>query len=128
VVLEAPSQDSLGALPWDREERPCSPSPWKKSYPQDQLFSLLRFSFNRRMTVTLGAHNVRKRECTQQKIKVEKYILPPNYNVSSKFNDIVLLKVSLFFLPISSLPSLTLLLAQTFKFSLVQSISLELNC
>ena len=80
------------------------------------------------MTVTLRAHNVRKRECTQQKIKVEKYILPPNYNVSSKFNDIVLLKVSLFFLPISSLPSLTLLLAQTFKFSLVQSISLELNC
>nr|Q00356.1 RecName: Full=Mast cell protease-like protein; Flags: Precursor [Mus musculus]AAA39990.1 mast cell protease-like [Mus musculus] len=47
----------------------------------------------RRMTVTLGAHNVRKRECTQQKIKVEKYILPPNYNVSSKFNDIVLLKL-----------------------------------
>ncbi|XP_021037346.1 mast cell protease-like protein isoform X2 [Mus caroli] len=46
----------------------------------------------RRMTVTLGAHNVRKRECTQQKIKVEKYILPPNYNVSSKSNDIVLLK------------------------------------
>ncbi|NP_001348566.1 mast cell protease 10 isoform 2 [Mus musculus] len=46
-----------------------------------------------RMTVTLGAHNVRKRECTQQKIKVEKYILPPNYNVSSKFNDIVLLKL-----------------------------------
>ena len=29
VVLGAPSQVSLGTLPWDREERPCSPSPWK---------------------------------------------------------------------------------------------------
>ncbi|XP_021058837.1 mast cell protease-like protein [Mus pahari] len=47
----------------------------------------------RRITVTLGAHDVRKRESTQQKIKVEKYILPPNYNVSSKLHDILLLKL-----------------------------------
>ncbi|XP_052047347.1 mast cell protease 4-like [Apodemus sylvaticus] len=47
----------------------------------------------RRITVTLGAHNLHKRESTQQKIKVEKQIIHPKYNASSKLHDIMLLKL-----------------------------------
>ncbi|XP_031217799.1 mast cell protease-like protein [Mastomys coucha] len=47
----------------------------------------------RRITVTLGAHDVHKRESTQLKINVEKQIFYPNYNVSSKLHDIMLLKL-----------------------------------
>ncbi|XP_052047346.1 mast cell protease 4-like [Apodemus sylvaticus] len=47
----------------------------------------------REIIVTLGAHNVNKREPTQQKIKVEKQIIHPKYNSSSYLNDIMLLKL-----------------------------------
>ncbi|XP_052047351.1 mast cell protease 4-like [Apodemus sylvaticus] len=47
----------------------------------------------REITVTLGAHNVKNRESTQQKIKVEKQITHPKLDSSSKLNDIMLLKL-----------------------------------
>ncbi|XP_052047344.1 mast cell protease 4-like [Apodemus sylvaticus] len=47
----------------------------------------------RAITVILGAHNVSKRESTQQKIKVEKQIIHPKFDSSSKLNDIMLLKL-----------------------------------
>ncbi|XP_031217274.1 mast cell protease 1-like [Mastomys coucha] len=47
----------------------------------------------REITVTLGAHDVSKREFTQQKIKVEKQIMHPNFNLNSLLNDIMLLKL-----------------------------------
>lgn len=47
----------------------------------------------REITVILGAHDVRKRESTQQKIKVEKQIVHPNYNFYSNLHDIMLLKL-----------------------------------
>ncbi|XP_052590241.1 mast cell protease 4-like [Peromyscus californicus insignis] len=47
----------------------------------------------REITVTLGAHDVSKKEPTQQKIKVKKQIVHPNYNFYSNLNDIMLLKL-----------------------------------
>ncbi|XP_028643229.1 mast cell protease 4-like [Grammomys surdaster] len=47
----------------------------------------------REITVTLGAHDVSKRESTQQKIKVENQIVHPKYNFQSKLHDIMLLKL-----------------------------------
>ncbi|XP_031217797.1 mast cell protease 1 [Mastomys coucha] len=47
----------------------------------------------REITVTLGAHDVSKRESTQQKIKVEKQIVHKNYNSLSNLHDIMLLKL-----------------------------------
>ncbi|NP_001163937.1 mast cell protease 3 precursor [Rattus norvegicus] len=45
------------------------------------------------ITVILGAHDMSKRESTQQKIKVEKQIFYPKYNFFSNFHDIMLLKL-----------------------------------
>uniref|UniRef100_F1LUV4 Mast cell protease 4-like 1 n=1 Tax=Rattus norvegicus TaxID=10116 RepID=F1LUV4_RAT len=56
-------------------------------------FVLTAAHCNGEITVTLGAHNMSKRESTQQKIKVEKQIFFPNYNFSSKLHDIKLLKL-----------------------------------
>ncbi|XP_050999115.1 mast cell protease 4 [Acomys russatus] len=47
----------------------------------------------RKITVTLGAHDVSKTESTQQKIKVKKQIVHPNYNFYSNLHDIMLLKL-----------------------------------
>ncbi|KAL6076006.1 hypothetical protein STEG23_007613 [Scotinomys teguina] len=47
----------------------------------------------REITVTLGAHDVSKKEPTQQKIKVKNQIVHPNYNFYSNLNDIMLLKL-----------------------------------
>ncbi|XP_055473892.1 mast cell protease 1 [Psammomys obesus] len=47
----------------------------------------------REITVTLGAHDVNKKESTQQKIKVEKQIAHPSYNFYSNLHDIMLLKL-----------------------------------
>ncbi|GAB1298922.1 Mast cell protease 4 [Apodemus speciosus] len=47
----------------------------------------------REITVILGAHNVSKRESTQQKIKAEKLIVHPKYNSSDCLHDIMLLKL-----------------------------------
>ncbi|XP_034354283.1 mast cell protease 4 [Arvicanthis niloticus] len=47
----------------------------------------------REITVTLGAHDVSKKESTQQKIKVEKQIVHPKYNFNSNLHDIMLLKL-----------------------------------
>ncbi|KAL1781098.1 mast cell protease 1-like [Sigmodon hispidus] len=47
----------------------------------------------REITVTLGAHDVSKTESTQQKIKVEKQIVHPDYNTYSNLHDIMLLKL-----------------------------------
>ncbi|XP_028643212.1 mast cell protease 4-like [Grammomys surdaster] len=47
----------------------------------------------REITVTLGAHDVSKRESTQQNIKAEKQIIHPNYDSNSNLHDIMLLKL-----------------------------------
>ncbi|EDM14309.1 mast cell peptidase 2 [Rattus norvegicus] len=47
----------------------------------------------REITVILGAHDVRKRESTQQKIKVEKQIIHESYNSVPNLHDIMLLKL-----------------------------------
>lgn len=47
----------------------------------------------RLMNVTLGAHNVRKQEKTQQVITVRQAICHPDYNPKSFSNDIMLLKL-----------------------------------
>ncbi|XP_031217800.1 mast cell protease 1-like [Mastomys coucha] len=47
----------------------------------------------REITVTLGAHDVSKRESTQQKIKVEKQIPHPKFDYNSPLDDIMLLKL-----------------------------------
>ncbi|CAH6830732.1 mast cell protease 4 [Phodopus roborovskii] len=47
----------------------------------------------REITVILGAHDVSKTESTQQKIKVKKQIVHPNYSFYSNLNDIMLLKL-----------------------------------
>lgn len=45
------------------------------------------------MNVTLGAHNIKKPEKTQQVIPVKKAIPHPEYNRINHSNDIMLLKV-----------------------------------
>nr|XP_045010869.1 mast cell protease 4-like [Jaculus jaculus] len=47
----------------------------------------------REITVTLGAHNVRKKESTQQKLKVIEQIVHPDYHFFTNINDIMLLKL-----------------------------------
>ncbi|XP_002717971.2 chymase-like isoform X2 [Oryctolagus cuniculus] len=47
----------------------------------------------RHITVTLGAHDVVKKESTWQKIDVVKQFVHPNYNSYTKLNDIMLLKL-----------------------------------
>ncbi|XP_049624168.1 chymase [Suncus etruscus] len=45
------------------------------------------------ITVTLGAHNVKKKEDTQQKIEVAEQFIHPKYNEFTIRNDIMLLKL-----------------------------------
>ncbi|CAM4646189.1 mast cell protease 1A isoform X1 [Caretta caretta] len=45
------------------------------------------------ITVTLGAHNIRQRERSQQKIPVRRQILHPRYNRDTISNDIMLLQL-----------------------------------
>ncbi|XP_066131597.1 mast cell protease 1A-like [Saccopteryx bilineata] len=45
------------------------------------------------ITVTLGAHNIKKKEGTQQVIKVKEAIPHPNYDPDTKANDIMLLQL-----------------------------------
>ncbi|XP_021044957.1 mast cell protease 2-like, partial [Mus pahari] len=47
----------------------------------------------REITVTLGAHNINKKESTQQTIKTEKQIVHPRFQKDSGVNDIMLLKL-----------------------------------
>nr|KAF6386941.1 hypothetical protein mMyoMyo1_006122 [Myotis myotis] len=47
----------------------------------------------RSITVTLGAHNIEKREKTQQKIPVKTAFPHPDYNKSKRSNDIMLLQL-----------------------------------
>lgn len=51
---------------------------------------------NSSITVTLGAHNVKKKEDTQQKIEVIEQYIHPKYNEFTVLNDIMLLKVTIF--------------------------------
>ncbi|XP_054137567.1 cathepsin G-like [Melozone crissalis] len=46
-----------------------------------------------RVTVILGAHNVNRRERTQQKIRVGQWVIHPEYSHKDLKNDIVLLKL-----------------------------------
>ncbi|XP_019490439.1 PREDICTED: mast cell protease 3-like [Hipposideros armiger] len=45
------------------------------------------------ITVTLGAHNIKQKEETQQKILVKKAIIHPDYNYPQCANDIMLLQL-----------------------------------
>nr|XP_008510468.1 PREDICTED: granzyme B(G,H)-like [Equus przewalskii] len=57
-------------------------------HPITSLYFLCRL-----MNVTLGAHNIRKQEKTQQVITVRQAIHHPDYNPKSFSNDIMLLKL-----------------------------------
>ncbi|XP_054505776.2 cathepsin G-like [Agelaius phoeniceus] len=46
-----------------------------------------------RVTVTLGAHNIRREEESQQKIRAAKWVIHPKYSPDDFKNDIVLLKL-----------------------------------
>ncbi|XP_044842057.1 mast cell protease 1A-like [Mauremys mutica] len=46
-----------------------------------------------KITVTLGAHNIREREQSQHKISVSRQILHPRYNKKTYKNDIMLLQL-----------------------------------
>ncbi|NXV55431.1 CATG protein, partial [Molothrus ater] len=46
-----------------------------------------------RVTVILGAHNINKRERSQQKIRVGQWVIHPEYSPDDLKNDIVLLKL-----------------------------------
>lgn len=45
------------------------------------------------INVTLGAHNIRKREGCWQEICVRNVVIHPNFNYNKRFNDIMLLKL-----------------------------------
>lgn len=51
------------------------------------------FSDKYEMTVVLGAHDITKKENSQQRIEVAEYIRHPNYNEGHGY-DIMLLKVN----------------------------------
>ncbi|KAK2506758.1 hypothetical protein MC885_009676 [Smutsia gigantea] len=74
------------------------------------------------ISVTLGAHNIKEQERTQQVIPVRRAIPHPDYNHKNFSNDIMLLQVrrppccscpgsTLFPLPLGPVPSLLLTLA-----------------
>ncbi|NXA89314.1 DDN1 protein, partial [Melanocharis versteri] len=46
-----------------------------------------------KITVILGAHNIGKREPSQQRFRVGRWVIHPNYSHAEKINDIVLLKL-----------------------------------
>uniref|UniRef100_A0A8C3NG77 Uncharacterized protein n=1 Tax=Geospiza parvula TaxID=87175 RepID=A0A8C3NG77_GEOPR len=60
-----------------------------------------------KVTVTLGAHNIRRQERSQQKIRAGKWVIHPQYSRKDGKNDIVLLKVwpNTSFLPEGSPPA-----------------------
>lgn len=60
--------------------------------------------------VTLGAHNIRKKEDTWQKLKVIKQFPHPKYDDLTLRHDIMLLKVIISFSPVSTSCSLSFLL------------------
>lgn len=45
------------------------------------------------ITVTLGAHNIKKEELSQQKFHIGRWVIHPNYSGDTLANDIMLLKV-----------------------------------
>ncbi|XP_039110601.1 mast cell protease 4-like [Hyaena hyaena] len=47
----------------------------------------------RKITVTLGAHDIKQEESTWQKLEVSEQIVHPNYNFFTNLNDIMLLKL-----------------------------------
>nr|XP_025725004.1 mast cell protease 4-like [Callorhinus ursinus] len=47
----------------------------------------------RKITVTLGSHDIKQEESTWQKLEVSEQIIHPNYNSFTKLNDIMLLKL-----------------------------------
>ncbi|NXN89712.1 CATG protein, partial [Bombycilla garrulus] len=47
-----------------------------------------------RVTVTLGAHDISRREPSQQKIRVQRWVIHPKYSRVGFKNDIVLLKLA----------------------------------
>ncbi|XP_048083035.1 mast cell protease 1-like isoform X2 [Ursus arctos] len=47
----------------------------------------------RKITVTLGAHDMKQEESTWQKLEVSEQIIHPNYNSFTKLNDIMFLKL-----------------------------------
>nr|XP_055165032.1 chymase [Nyctereutes procyonoides] len=49
----------------------------------------------RKITVTLGAHDMKQEESTWQKLEVSEQIIHPNYNTYTKLNDIMLLKLQM---------------------------------
>uniref|UniRef100_A0A8D2P8N4 Peptidase S1 domain-containing protein n=1 Tax=Zosterops lateralis melanops TaxID=1220523 RepID=A0A8D2P8N4_ZOSLA len=57
-----------------------------------------------RITVILGAHNVRDREQSQQRIHVRQWVIHPKYSCEGFKNDIVLLKVGINTSPPAHLP------------------------
>lgn len=59
------------------------------------------FPLNRKITVTLGAHDMKQKESTWQKLEVTKQIIHPQYNSFTNLNDIMLLKVPFSFLHFS---------------------------
>nr|AAB19192.1 preprogranzyme E [Mus musculus] len=60
---------------------------------QDDFVLTAAHCRNRTMTVTLGAHNIKAKEETQQIIPVAKAIPHPDYNATAFFSDIMLLKL-----------------------------------
>lgn len=60
--------------------------------------------------VTLGAHNITKKEDTQQKLKVTKQFPHPKFDYILAHHDIMLLKVTTSFFPFFTSCSLMLLL------------------
>uniref|UniRef100_A0A8C8Y3V9 Peptidase S1 domain-containing protein n=1 Tax=Panthera leo TaxID=9689 RepID=A0A8C8Y3V9_PANLE len=53
------------------------------------------FVMTAKITVTLGAHDIKQEESTWQKLEVSEQIVHPNYNFFTNLNDIMLLKVPL---------------------------------
>ncbi|XP_052046477.1 granzyme E-like isoform X2 [Apodemus sylvaticus] len=60
---------------------------------QDDFVLTAAHCRNSAMTVTLGAHNIKAKEETQQIIPVEKAFPHPDYNSVDRTNDIMLLKL-----------------------------------
>ncbi|KAF3830225.1 hypothetical protein GH733_004044 [Mirounga leonina] len=59
---------------------------WKWSLTRGMLPAV------RKITVTLGAHDIKQEESTWQKLEVSEQIIHPNYNSFTKLNDIMLPK------------------------------------
>lgn len=75
------------------------PSQETSTFP-DSLFPL-----NRKITVILGAHDIKQEESTWQELEVKEQFVHPKYNYFTNVNDIMLLKVPFSFLDFSIPPS-----------------------